>query len=205
MRENTVTYASSLTSFRFFVNDFSTRTQGVGVVTTWTPKSMGGKTAFRGTYNFIDTAVTTFSEEHFDKHSLASLTLGRPRTRWNAEVKHVENRLTLTARLHWYGAYWDRDDARRSERGTTMSYLYPLYSGKPLIDLNVGFPFKNVIGTERKHDVMLSFGADNIVNTYPDNNPGAVVGVGNRYGQSGPFGFNGGYYYIHVNYQWGSE
>ena len=57
-----------------------------------------------------------------------------------------------------------------------MSYLYPLYSGKPLVDLEVGFPFS---------DFTLSVSAQNIFNTYPDENPGAVSGVGNRYGSSG--------------------
>jgi len=50
----------------------------------------------------------------------------------------------------------------------------------------------------------LSFGAQNILNTYPHENPGAVDGVGNRYGQFGPFGFNGGYYYTRIGFGWGS-
>ena len=47
------------------------------------------------------------------------------------------------------------------------------------------------------------FGAQNILNTYPDENPYAIDGVGNRYGQFGPFGFNGGYYYTRVSFGWG--
>ena len=108
-------------------------------------------------------------------------------------VNHDADRWRLMARLHYYGSYWDREDAR-SALGGAMSYLYPLYSGKPLVDLEVGFPFSNVT---------LSVGAQNIFNTYPDENPGAVSGVGNRYGQFGPFGFNGGYYYTRISYGWG--
>ena len=120
--------------------------------------------------------------------------MGLPRTRWNIGVNQTEDHWTLMARLHYYGSYWDREDAR-SELGNAMSYLYPLYSGKPLVDLEVGFPL---------NEVTLSVGAQNIFNTYPDENPGAVAGVGNRYGQFGPFGFNGGYYYVRINYGWGS-
>ena len=186
--------AGNLAAFRFFVNDFSTRTQGVDIVSTWTPLAIGGRTTISGVYNFTDTAVTKFSQEHFDADRVTSLTLGLPRTRWNIGVNQTENNWTLMARLHYYGAYWDREDAR-AELGNAMSYLYPLYSGKPLVDLEVGFPL---------NDVTLSVGAQNIFNTYPAENPGAVAGVGNRYGQFGPFGFNGGYYYMRLNYGWGS-
>ena len=186
--------AGNLAAFRFFVNDFSTRTQGIDIVSTWTPLAIGGRTTISGVYNFTDTAVTKFSQEHFDADRVTSLTLGLPRTRWNIGVNQTEDHWTLMARLHYYGAYWDREDAR-SELGNAMSYLYPLYSGKPLVDLEVGFPL---------NDVTLSVGAQNIFNTYPDENPGAVAGVGNRYGQFGPFGFNGGYYYVRINYGWGS-
>ena len=186
--------AGNLAAFRFFVNDFSTRTQGVDIVSTWTPLAIGGRTTFSGIYNFTDTAVTDFSQETIDADRIAALTLGLPRTRWNIGVNHTEDRWTLMARLHYYGSYWDREDAR-SELGNALSYLYPLYSGKPLVDLEVAFPFD---------DVTLAIGAQNILNTYPEENPGAVAGVGNRYGQFGPFGFNGGYYYVRINYGWGS-
>ena len=186
--------AGNLAVFRFFVNDFSTRTQGIDVVSTWTPPEIGGRTTFSAIFNYTDTAVTEFSEEHFDADRVTSLTLALPKVRWNAGVNYAADRWSLMGRLHFYGQYWDREDARAA-RGTAMSYLYPLYSGKPLLDLEVSFPFD---------DVTLAIGAQNLFNTYPDEHEGAFSGVGNRYGQFGPFGFNGGYYYVRVNYGWGS-
>ncbi len=141
--------AGNLAAFRFFVNDFSTRTQGIDIVSTWTPLAIGGRTTLSGVFNYTDTDVTDFSAEHFDADRVTSLTLGLPRTRWNIGVNQTEDHWTLMARLHYYGAYWDREDAR-SELGNAMSYLYPLYSGKPLVDLEVGFPL---------NDVTLSVGA----------------------------------------------
>ena len=186
--------AGNLAAFRFFVNDFSTQTQGLDLVATWTPLAIGGRTTFSGIFNYTDTDVTEFSQEHFDADRVTSLTLGLPRSRWNIGVNHVEDRWRLMARLHYYGSYWDREDAR-SALGTAMSYMYDLYAGRPLLDLEVSFPFSNAT---------LSIGAQNVLNTYPDENPGAVAGVGNRYGQFGPFGFNGGYYYTRIGYGWGS-
>ena len=109
------------------MNDFSTRTQGVDIVSTWTPLAIGGRTTISGVYNFTDTAVTKFSQEHFDADRVTSLTLGLPRTRWNIGVNQTENNWTLMARLHYYGAYWDREDAR-SERDRARSR-------SPIIDL----------------------------------------------------------------------
>ena len=186
--------AGNLAAFRFFVNDFSTRTQGLDVVATWTPLAIGGRTTFSGIFNYTDTDVTEFSQEHFDADRVTSLTLGLPRSRWNFGVNHVEDRWTLMARLHYYGSYWDREDAR-SALGNALSYMYDLYAGKPLLDLEMSFPMGNAT---------LAIGAQNVLNTYPDENPGAVAGVGNRYGQFGPFGFNGGYYYTRIGFGWGS-
>ena len=193
--------AGNLAAFRFFVNDFSTRTQGIDIVSTWTPLAIGGRTTFSGIFNFTDTEVTKFSEELLDTERITSLTHGLPRTRWNLGVNHTEDHWTLMARLHFYGSYWDREDgkiwANVNHGVSNLSYLFPLYAGKPLVDLAVGFPF---------NDVTLSVGAQNIFNTYPDENPLAehVTANGNRYGQFGPFGFNGAYYYVRINYGWGS-
>ena len=74
--------------------------------------------------------------------------------------------------------------------------LYPIYSGKALLDLEVGFPLGE--------GVTLSAGGQNVLNTYPVENPLAADRVGNLYGQFSPFGFNGAYYYARVNYGWGS-
>ena len=186
--------AGNLAVFRFFVNDFSTRTQGLDLVATWTPPAIGGRTTFSGIFNFTDTEVTAFNPENIDADRIAALTLGLPRSRWNIGVNHAADRWALMARLHYYGSYWDREDAR-NHLGAADSYLYPLYPGKPLVDLEISFPFNNAT---------LSIGAQNVLNTYPDENPYAIDGVGNRYGQFGPFGFNGGYYYTRIGFGWGS-
>ena len=122
--------AGNLAAFRFFVNDFSTRTQGLDLVATWTPPAIGGRTTFSGIFNYTDTDVTEFSQEHFDADRVTSLTLGLPRSRWNIGVNHAADRWALMARLHYYGSYWDREDAR-SALGVAMSHMYELYAGRP--------------------------------------------------------------------------
>ena len=186
--------AGNLSEFIFFVNDFATVTQGIDIVSTWTPLAIGGRTTFSGVFNYTDTALTQFNDEFIDADRTAALTLGLPKTRWNVGVNHNADRWGLLARLHFYGKYWDREDAR-ADRGQNLSHTYPLYAGKPLVDLEASFPFSD--------GVTLSIGAQNVFNTYPEKNPVAATGNGNRYGQFSPFGFNGGYYYTRLNYTWG--
>ena len=52
-----------------------------------------------------------------------------------------------------------------------------------MLNAQLGIPVGNA--------VTLSFGAQNLLNSYPEENPLAADGTGNLYGQFSPFGFNG--------------
>ena len=56
-----ITSARNLQNFRFFTNDFETRTQGIDLVATVTPASLGGATTFGFLFNHADTEVTEFN------------------------------------------------------------------------------------------------------------------------------------------------
>lgn len=47
----------------------------------------------------------------------------------------------------------------------------------------------------------LVIGAQNALDETPDENPGAAGGVGNRYSQFSPFGFNGSFWYLRARYE----
>ncbi len=187
--------ARNLKSFRFFINDFSTRTRGLDLVSTLTPAGLGGATTFSVVFNHTLTDVTSPASDRVDRHRIQTLEEGLPNTRWNVAVNHLGQRVNFLARLSYYGLYWDSEDASIAH-GRAMSFLYNPYAGKALLDLEVGFPFGD--------DLTLSVGAQNALNTYPDRNPNAAAAIGNLYGQFSPFGFNGAYYYARINYGWGS-
>ena len=187
--------ARNLAAFRFFANDFSTRTHGIDLVSTWTPPGLGGNDSFSFVYNFTDTKVTTPESGTIDARRIQAIQWGLPRNRWNLAYNHTGARVNFLARLSFYGSYWDDEDAANN-LGSAQAVTYPFYGGHPLLDLEVGFP----VG----QGVTLSAGGQNVLNRYPDENQGAAAGVGNLYGQFSPFGFNGAYYYARVNYGWGS-
>ncbi len=179
-----ITSARNLANFRFFTNDLETRTQGLDVVTTWVPPSLGGKTALSVLFNYTDTAATDFNPALLNPDQLVDrirlLEEALPNTRWNVTVDQAVGRVTLLGRLSYYGGWYDRRDLRR-------------YRGKPILDIEAAWPVSDA--------VRLTIGSANVLSTYPDENPNPGR-LGNRYPPSTPFGFNGGFYYLRLKYRW---
>ena len=82
-----VTSARNLQNFRFFTNDFETRTQGIDLVATVTPASLGGATTFGFLFNHTDTEVTEFNPGVLDAVRLRQLQEAIPGTRWNVSAR----------------------------------------------------------------------------------------------------------------------
>ena len=177
--------------FRFFLNDFSTTTQGIDVIAA----VVAGSTTFNAIFNYTDTALKNIDSSVIDEFRINTLERGLPNTRWTLSVVHEADRWNLTGRISYFGSYWDSEDGRNAKgEGFVMeSWLYPNYSGKALVDVEFGIPFGGV---------ELAIGAENLLNTYPDVNEYGAITVGNAYGQFSPFGFNGSYYYTRIGYGW---
>ena len=105
-----ITSARTLAFFRFFINDFSTRTRGLDVVSTWTPPRLGGDTVFSFAMNRTDTDVTEESDL-LGPGDVRALERGVPETRWNVAVNQRVARVGLLGRLHYYGS-WGRPHRR---------------------------------------------------------------------------------------------
>ena len=185
-----LTMARDLSDFRFFTNDLETRTQGLDVVAAWTPPALGGGTALGFLFNHTDTAVTKVNpallSPDWVTDRVRNLEEAHPRTRWNVTVDQAAGRWRLLGRLSYYGDWFDYRD------GFT-------YAGKPIVDVEAARPLGGA--------VTIAVGGQNVLNTYPDENPKVgdpSLGFwgGNLYPPSAPFGFNGGYYYLRVDYRW---
>ena len=182
--------------FRFFVNDFSTTTRGVDLISSM----VVGRTTVNAVFNYTDTTLTNIDSAVIDEFRINTLERGLPKIRWNVSIAHRADRWSLLGRLNYFGQYWDSEDGRNATDvagGPAKSWLYQDYAGKALVDLELGIPFGEA--------VRLAVGGENVLNTYPDANPYGTATVGNQYGQFSPFGFNGAYYYTRLNYGWGSR
>ena len=182
--------------FRFFLNDFSTTTQGIDLIGSLTVD----RTTFNAIFNYTDTELKNIESAVIDEFRINTLERGLPNTRWNFSINHSADRWSLMGRLNYFGAFWDSEDGRNAvglPGGPLQSWLYPAYSGKALLDLELGIPLSG--------GVNLALGAENVLNAYPEVNMFGAHTVGNQYGQFSPFGFNGAYYYVRINYGWGSS
>ena len=184
-----VTAAESLTLFRFFINDFSTRTQGIDIVSTWTPPALSGAMVLSFTMNHTDTKMTEESDL-LGSGDVLALERGVPRTRWNIAVNQRVGRVGLLGRLNYYGDWVDLFDAR-FVRGADA----PILNGRPIIDLEVSVPISE--------GVTLAAGGQNVFDTFSDRSDLLAGELGVPYSQFTPWGFSGGYYYARINYRWG--
>ena len=181
--------AGTLAFFRFFINDFETRTQGVDIVSTYTPPDLGGDTVLNFTFNYTDTQVTR-ETDLLGPGEVLGLERGVPKTRWSIALNQQLARVRLLGRLSYYGSWVDHFDAR-FVRGPDS----PLLNGRSIVDLDLSIPLGE--------GVTLSVGGQNIADTFSDRMDLFAEIFGLPYSQFTPWGLSGGYYYARLNYGWG--
>ncbi len=176
-----VTSAGNLQNFRFFTNDFDTETDGIDVVATY-PVDWGNdaRTDFALAWNNTSTKVSragpTISN---DPNRIREIEEGLPETRYNVSANTFFGNWRVLGRASYYDDWYDSED------GNT-------YDGKTIVDAEAALRLDN--------GFTFTLGANNLFDEVPDENPGAAGGVGNRYSQFSPFGFNGTMWYMRVQY-----
>tara|TARA_R110002096_G_scaffold128768_2_gene277101 strand:- start:1459 stop:4044 length:2586 start_codon:yes stop_codon:yes gene_type:complete len=173
-----ITSAGNLANFRFFANDFDTETKGFDVVATYPVEWAAGDTVFGLSYNNTDTKVVN-PGTNIGATRIREYEEGLPETRYNISANHNVNDWRFLARLSYYDDWYDSEDGN-------------VYDGEFLVDLEGAYRFND------SFSVVL--GAQNAFDTTPQDNPGAAAGVGNRYSQFSPFGFNGAFWYLRATY-----
>jgi len=172
--------ANSLSTFRFFANGFDTSTEGFDVVATYSLDSSIGVTDFNLAYNQTETTVENFIPGLIDDVRIKELEEALPETRWNISATHGMDSWRFMARYSYFDDWYDSED--------TLPY-----DGYGVVDAEVGYSFDNP-------GITVVIGADNILDETPDENPNAAQGVGNRYSQWAPGGFNGRFAYLRLMY-----
>ena len=193
--------AGTLTSFNFFTNDFSTRTRGIDLVSTWTPTALGGNTTFSAVYNYTGTKVKS-ETDLLGEGDIVALENYVPDTRWNASLKQRVGRVNILGRLNYYGSWIDYWDAKLLGRGKAA----PVFDGRSIVDLEVSL--------ELADRVTLALGGQNVFNTFSDQYESAFTDIGGApitmrffgmpYSPFTPWGFNGAYYYARLSYSFGT-
>ena len=173
-----ITSAGNLANFRFFANDFDTETKGFDIVATYPVEWAAGDTVFGLSFNNTDTEVVN-PGTNIGATRIREYEEGLPETRYNISANHNMGDWRFLARVSYYDDWYDSEDGN-------------VYDGEYLVDLEGAYRINDNLG--------VVLGAQNAFDTTPDENPGAASGVGNRYSQFSPFGFNGAFWYLRVTY-----
>ena len=175
-----VASARNLQNFRFFTNDFDTRTQGIDLVATYRPEALAGDTTFAFLFNHTGTEVTEFNPDVLDSERIRQLQEAVPGTRWNFTMQRSFGQWRLLGRLSYYGDWYDWRDVQ-------------VYNGDYLFDLEAS--------RSLSESVTFTLGVENLFDNQPQENPNASA-VGNRYSVYTPFNYNGAFYYAQLGYNW---
>ncbi len=187
--------AQSVRNYRFFTNAFSTTSQGIDVVSTWTPLALRGNTIISAVFNHTDTEVTDNAKGLLDGRRLAEYAYALPRTRWNAAVTQRLGRASLLGRLSYYSGWYDYDSGRGTVFDPVGGLEQGFFDGRPIMDLELSVPLGQ--GTT------LAVGGQNVFDTYSQVSVIANA-VGEQYSEYMPWGYSGAYYYVRIGYDWGN-
>ena len=172
-----LTSAAGLQEFRFFTNDFDSATSGIDLVVS-APVGSGRLSL---AYNYTSSEVTDYNPDVLDDLRIRELEENLPKQRGNLTLTQaLSNRWSGLGRASYFGEWYDSEDDQT-------------YSGKVLFDLETGVSFNDGMST-------IAIGAQNILNTYPDEHELAADRTGNKYSQFSPFGFGGAFWYVKYSY-----
>ena len=179
-------------SVTFFANDFDTTTQGVDVVANYSMELLDGDTKFSLAYNYNSTKVDDAGSFTSD-FKVRRLEEGIPEHRGTLTVAQSWENVSMFVRANYFGEWFA---THADEPDVDSSYGWSETAGASFtLDAEVSY-FVNESWT-------LSLGANNILDTEAEElqkNGGAYGVVSAKYYESGPYDYNGGYYYVKAQY-----
>ncbi len=179
-------------SVTFFANDFDTTTQGLDVVMNYGMDLMNGDSKLSLAYNYNSTEVD----------DPGSFTSGFKVRRLEEGIP--EHRGTLTLAQNW-------ENISMFVRANYFGEWFATHADEPDVDSSYGW--SETVGSSFTLDAEVSYfvtnswtlsaGANNLLDTEAQElqkGEGAYSVVGAKYYESGPFDYNGGFYYLKATY-----
>jgi iron complex outermembrane receptor protein len=177
-----------ISAVTYFANDFDTTTQGLDLVASYTMEAMGGDTSLNLAYNWNDTKVDKFNPDTVDEGKVRRLEDGIPAHRATFTISQSWEQVSMFIRTNYFGSYYATHADDTSDWGSEMA------SSAFTIDAEASYFFND--------EITLSVGANNLFDKKAQKLKDGTYGVlGAKYYESGPFDYNGGYYYAKLTYK----
>ncbi|WNC67871.1 TonB-dependent receptor [Thalassotalea nanhaiensis] len=174
----------------FFTNDFDTTTSGVDVVANYSMALFGGDTGFSAAYNFNETEVDSYNPDTTSEGKVRRLEEGMPDHRATFTMSQSWDTVGLFVRANYFGEYFatHADDTSAGWSETA----------------DAAVTFDAEVSWYLNDSITLSAGGNNLLDEEaqelqkgPD---GAYSVVGATHYESGPFDYNGAFYYVKATY-----
>ena len=182
---------------RYFTNAIDTTTQGVDIIGTYSWELQNSSLDLTAGYNYNSTDIDRIAPNPAALAAIdpAALRFGRVEL-GRFEVGAPKDKLML-------GGTWTVGSFAFSATGTRYGE-FTVRNALPINDQTFGSEWTlDLSGTYTMDRWAFTLGADNVLDTYPDDVLFANSTSGQLpYSGSAPFGFNGAYLYLNARYSW---
>ena len=188
--------AADLASFRFFTNAFDTMTQGIDLVAT-SRVGFGeyGNSMFSLAYAWNKTEVGDFEGELgeiIDAQRILEIEDTLPEHRFVLTAAHRIGGFSFMLRGNFFSEFGDPSNWSTDDSSGTIDEFF--FAETFVLDAEVGYSFYD-------DHFMVVVGAQNLLNTFPEEYRTYQTQVGSQYPQNSPFGINGGLWYFRLQAQ----
>ena len=179
-----VSQAAQLSTFRFFINGYDTRTNGVDVVAAYTTRAGDGQLSLTTAYNYNQSRLSGGDPKIVNANLVQDIEYRLPHHNANLGLDYQIGRMSLSARARYYAAFTDALPFFPAE-------FNQRFGAETFFDASVSYTVTD--------EVRLTVGAENIFNNYPDRYKGGLSFLGFRYPAFRPYEADGGRYYARVS------
>ncbi len=177
---------SLISAVTYFANDFDTTTQGIDLVANYTMELMGGDTQWSLAYNWTDTQVDSYNPLTTNQGKIDRLEDGIPAHRGTLTMAQSWENVSMFVRANYFGEYYATHADGTSPEESEMA------DSAVTFDAEISYFFSD--------ELTFSAGAMNIFDQEAQKLQKVNDWSGAIYYESGPFDYNGGYYYMKATY-----
>ena len=188
LRAAGVEFPELIQGVTYYTNDFDTTTQGVDIVGSYDTDLLSGDAKFSLAYGWTDTSVDKFDPDTTDEGKVRRLEDGIPAHRATLTWAQSWDKLSMSLRGNYFGEYYATHADDTSDWGSEVA------DAAVTLDLEVSYMVLD--------GLTLSVGANNLFDQKAQELKDGTKGeLGAVYYESGPFDYNGGFYYGRINYR----